>query len=161
MARSEVSIRRGAMEDAEGISRFIIALSEEFIVGEFTSHGRAHFLEDHSTPNVAQRLAGDFRFYLAEDAGGIAGVVAIRANSHLYYLFVGKPHQRAGLSRRLWLRVRDDCLALGNPGKFTVNASNYAVPAYEKLGFRRTESRREKNGVQYNPMQLVVGKEPA
>jgi GNAT superfamily N-acetyltransferase len=155
-ARSELSIRRGAIADAEGISRFIIALSREFIVWEFTPQGQAHFLDDHSTQNVAQRLAGDFRFYLAEDAGGIAGVAAIRANAHLYYLFVGKPYQRTGLSRRLWMRVLDDSLALGNPGKFTVNASNYAVPAYEKLGFRRTESSKEKNGVVFNPMQLVV-----
>jgi len=109
---------------------------------------------------VAQRVAGDFRFYVAEDAGSIAGVAAIRSNAHLYYLFVGTPYQRTGLARRLWLRVLEDSLALGNPGKFTVNASNYAVPAYEKLGFRRTESKAEKNGVLYNPMQLVVGKAP-
>lgn len=157
-APSAPSIRRGAIADAEGVSRFIIALSEEFIVGEFSAQGRAHFLGDHSTTKVAQRLAGDFRFYLASDAGSMAGVAAIRANTHLYYLFVGKEYQRTGMSRRLWSRVLDDSLALGNPGKFTVNASNYAVSAYEKLGFRRTESRREKNGVQYNPMQLLVGK---
>ena len=154
----ELSIRRGATTDAEGISRFVTALSEEFIVGEFTPQGRAHFLNDHSKANVELRLAGDFRFYVAEDAQSIAAVAAIRANAHLYYLFVGKAYQRTGLSRRLWSRVLDDSLALGNPGKFTVNASNYAVPVYEKLGFRRTESRKEKNGVQYNPMQLLVGR---
>jgi GNAT superfamily N-acetyltransferase len=157
----ELSIRRGSMADAEGISRFVIALSEEFIVGEFTAQGRAHFLNDHSTANVALRLEGDFRFYVAEDARSIAAVAAIRANAHLYYLFVGKEYQRTGLSRRLWSRVLDDSLAGGNPGKFTVNASNYAVPVYEKLGFRRTESRKEKNGVQYNPMQLLVGRPQA
>jgi GNAT superfamily N-acetyltransferase len=159
MTPSGLSIRHGTVADAEEISRFVTLLSEEFIVGEFTPQGRAHFLNDHSTAKVAERLAGDFRFYLAEDAGELAGVAAIRANVHLYYLFVGKSYQRTGLSRRLWLRVLDDSLALGNPGKFTVNASNYAIPAYEKLGFRRTESRREKNGVLYNPMQLVVDRQ--
>jgi ribosomal protein S18 acetylase RimI-like enzyme len=151
-----ISIRPGAITDADPISRFIIALSEEFIVGEFTPQGRTHFLGEHSTASIERRLAGDFRFYVAEDAGNIAGVAAIHANAHLYYLFVGKSYQRTGLSRRLWLRMLDDSLALGNPGKFTVNASNYAVAAYEKLGFRRTESRRAKNGVLYNPMQILV-----
>jgi len=160
-APSGLSIRRGAIADAQAISRFIIALAEEFIVGEFTPQGRTHFLDDHSTANVARRLAGDHRYYLAEDASSIAGVAAIRANAHLYYLFVGKSYQRTGLSRRLWLRVLEDSLTLGNPGKFTVNASNYAVPAYEKLGFRRTESRRQKNGVLYNPMQLLIAKQQA
>jgi GNAT superfamily N-acetyltransferase len=156
-----ISILPGAIADAERISRFVVALSEEFIVGEFTPRGQVHFLADHSTAKVKERLAGDFRFYLAEDAGELAAVAAIRSNAHLFYLFVAKAHQRTGLARRLWLRVLQDSLALGNPGKFTVNASNYAVDAYEKLGFRRTESTREKNGVLYNPMHLVVGRPQA
>ena len=152
-----ITIRPGTIADAAAISRFVVALSEEFIVGEFTPQGRSHFLGDHVPAKVAERLAGDFRFYLAEDGAKIAGVAAIRENSHLYYLFVGDGYQRSGLARRLWARVQEDSLALGNPGRFTVNASNYAVPAYETLGFRRTASRTEKSGVQFNPMQLVRG----
>lgn len=158
MEPKRVSIRPGTAADAAAISRFVLALSEQFIVREFTPQGRAHFLDEHSVAKLEQRLAGDFRFYLAEDAGELAGIAAIRANAHLFYLFVGEAHQRTGLARRLWLHVRDAALAAGNPGRFTVNASNYAVPAYEKLGFRRTESRTEKNGVVYNPMQLVVSR---
>jgi ribosomal protein S18 acetylase RimI-like enzyme len=143
----EMSIRRGSVEDAAAISRLVTALAEEFIVGEFTPAGRAHFLADHTAAKVAERLARDFRFYVAEDAGELAAVAAIRANAHLYYLFVAKAYQRRGIARRLWLRLRDDSLAAGNPGRFTVNASNYAVAPYEKLGFRRVEPTREMNGV--------------
>lgn len=131
-------------------------LSEEFIVGEFTAEGRAHFLGELSAEKMGQRLSGEFRFYLAEDGDSFAAVAAIRSNSHLYYLFVAKPYQGTGLTQRLWSRVKEDSLALGNPGRFTVNASNYAVGAYEKLGFRRTEPTREQNGVLYNPMEFVV-----
>lgn len=155
MTVSEISIRAGVIADADEISRFVIALSEEFIVGEFTPRGRAHFLADHSMAKVRERLGGDFRFYLAEDASKLAAVAAIRSNAHLYYLFVATAYQRTGLARQLWQRVRDDSLALGNLGRFTVNASNYAVAPYEKLGFRRTASMTEKNGVLYNPMALV------
>jgi len=150
-----VSIRRGTIQDAERISAFITALSEEYIVGEFSAEGRIHFLRDHTTSEVHQRLAGDFRFYLAECGTDLAGVAAIRSNTHLYYLFVGRPFHRIGLARRLWAYVKEESLALGNQGTFTVNASNYAVSAYERLGFRRTEPTREKNGVLYNPMQFL------
>ncbi len=149
-----LSTRRGTVQDAERISRLITALSEELIVGDFTDEGRAHFLREHSTTEVHERLTGDFRFYLAEDGDELAGVAAIRSNAHLYYLFVAKAYQGTGLAQRLWVRVKEDSLALGNPGTFTVNASNFAVRAYEKLGFRRTEPTREKNGVLYNPMQF-------
>lgn len=151
---STLSIRRGTVQDAECISVLITGLSEEFIVGEFTAEGRAHFLRDHSTHKVQQRLAGDFRFYLAENANELAGIAAIRSNAHLYYLFVAKPYLGMGLARRLWTQVKEEALALGNPGTFTINASNYAVSAYEKLGFRRAEPMREKNGVLYNPMRF-------
>ncbi len=42
----------------------------------------------------------------------------------------------------------------GNPGLFTVNASNYAVGVYEALGFARTAPIQCKNGIYFNPMQL-------
>ena len=148
-------VRRGAVEDAARISGFVTALANEYIVKEFSAEGRTHFLQDHTASRVQQRLAGDFRFYLAEKGDELAGVAAIRSNRHLYYLFVGKPFQRMGLARRLWMQVNEESLALGNPGDFTVNASNYAVAAYERLGFRRTEPTKEKNGVLYNPMRFV------
>ena len=151
----DISIRRGTLQDAERVSSLVTALSEEFIVGEFTPEGRAHFLREHSPTEVHQRLAGDFRFYLAEDGDNLAAVAAIRDNTHLYYLFVSKPYQRTGLARRLWARVKEDSMTQGNAGVFTVNASNYAVPAYEGLGFRRSEPTQEKNGVLYNPMRFV------
>jgi ribosomal protein S18 acetylase RimI-like enzyme len=151
----DIAIRRGTVQDAERVSSLVTALSEEFIVGEFTPEGHAHFLREHSPSEVQQRLAADFRFYLAEDGNDLAAVAAIRGNTHLYYLFVSSPYQRTGLARRLWLRVKEDSMALGNAGVFTVNASNYAVAAYEGLGFRRTEPTQEKNGVLYNPMRFA------
>lgn len=144
------------MDDALRISEFVQGLAEEFIVREFTAEARATFLSDHSEAKVKERLSGDFRFYVSEHDERINGVAAIRSNAHLFYLFVGKPHQRSGLARRLWARAMADSLALGNPGRFTVNASNYALPAYQRLGFRRTGPTKETDGVLYNPMELVV-----
>jgi ribosomal protein S18 acetylase RimI-like enzyme len=157
----DISIRKGTVRDAERISRLITELAEEFIVKDITADGRLHFLGDHSPTQVEQRLAGDFRFYLAEDGHELAGVGAMRSNTHLYYLFVAKPYQGRELARRLWSQMKEESLGLGNPGKFTVNASNYAVRAYEKLGFHRTEPVKERNGVLYNPMEFMVDASPA
>jgi ribosomal protein S18 acetylase RimI-like enzyme len=134
----------------------VCALSEEFIVGEFSAEARKRFLEDHSEAKVRERLMSDFRFYVVEEGERIAAVAAIRSNSHLFYLFVETTYQRMGLARRLLAHLARDSLRLGNPGTLSVNASNHAVPAYEKLGFRRTEPTKNSDGVLYNPMELVL-----
>jgi ribosomal protein S18 acetylase RimI-like enzyme len=152
---ADIAIRRGTVQDAERVSSLVTALAVEFIVDEFTPEGRAYFLREHSPAAVRERIAGDFRFYLAEDGNDLVAVAAIRGNTHLYYLFVSTPYQGSGLARRLWSQVQADAISLGNPGSFTVNASNFAVAVYEKLGFRRVEPTQERNGVLYNPMHLV------
>jgi GNAT superfamily N-acetyltransferase len=104
---------------------------------------------------MGERLkAAEYRFRVAEDGAVLAGVVAVRAATHLQYLFVARSHQRTGLARRLWERARLDAIGGGNAaGRFTVNASSYAVPAYERLGFRRVGTPQEANGVRFQPME--------
>ena len=121
----DIAIRRGTIEDAERVSSLVTALSEEFIVGEFTPEGRSYFLHEHSPTEVHKRLAGDFRFYLAEDDTDLIAVAAIRGNAHLYYLFVSKPYQGTGLARRMWLSSFS--------GKDSVAAS--AMPRYTIVTF--------------------------
>lgn len=128
-------VRIGEVSDAERVSRLLVELSEEFILSEFSAAGRSHLLEEFAAPAMAQRIAGSFRFHLAEDVDALAGV-----------------------ARALWARIHGDFLAgPGAVSRMTVNASNFAVPAYEKLGFRRCGPQVEKMGVIVNPMEFPPG----
>ena len=139
----------------DGISVLLTALAEEFIVGEFSTEGRLHLLTHFGLAEMEERLkAAEYRFRVAEDGAMLAGVVAVRAGTHLQYLFVARSHQRCGLARRLWDLARLDAIGGGNAaGRFTVNASSYAVPAYERLGFRCVGPVRQENGVRFQPME--------
>jgi ribosomal protein S18 acetylase RimI-like enzyme len=150
-----IGIRHATVGDALRISVLLSALAEEFIVRDFTSEGRLHLLAHFGVTEMEQRLkAAEYRFKLAEAGAELVGVVGVRAATHLQYLFVAKSHQRAGLARRLWELARRDAIREGNAGgRFTVNASGYAVPAYERLGFRRVGPVQEKNGVRFQPME--------
>jgi GNAT superfamily N-acetyltransferase len=73
------------------------------------------------------------------------------------YLFVAKSHHRNGLARRLWSAARAEAIQGRNAAeRFTVNASAYAVPAYERLGFRCVGQVQEANGVRFQPMELAA-----
>lgn len=150
-----IEVRDANAADAGRISVLLTALAEEFIVGEFSTEGRLHLLTHFGLAEMEERLkAAEYRFRVAEDGAMLAGVVAVRARTHLQYLFVARSHQRCGLARRLWDLARLDAIGGGNAaGRFTVNASNYAVPAYERLGFRCVGPVRQENGVRFQPME--------
>jgi GNAT superfamily N-acetyltransferase len=152
-----IIIRRGKVEDAERICELLVAGSLEFIVGDFSDEGRRYFLGQLTPEHVTDKLAGDFRFYLAGIGGTLSGVAAIRANTHLYYLFVAKAFQRRGVARRLWEAVRTDAIRNGNSGVITVSASKFAVAIYEHLGFVQKGPEQESKGVPYIPMEHNLG----
>lgn len=149
-----VTIRRATTDDASRISALLTSLAEEFIVRDFTAEGRKRLLSLFSVAQVAARLSSaEYRFHVAEDDAALAGVVAMRGSSHLYHLFTAKPYQRTGLARRMFEIASDDARRdASTPSRITVNASSYAIGAYERLGFRCAGPMRETDGVRFQPM---------
>lgn len=131
------------------------SLALEFIVHESTPLGAATFLAENDEQGIRGYLARGHVCHVALDGDRLAGFIAIRDNSHLFHLFVGAAWQRQGLARRLWHAARAAAIARGGDGNFTVNASNYAVPAYERLGFVRMGPTQCVKGLSFNPMHLA------
>lgn len=153
-----MQIRSATEADAGRISGLIRSLSGPFMLSPDGS-GAERFLESISEQAIrGYILATNFSYLVAEFEGELAGVVALRDNSHLYHLFVAPAHQGKGLGRSLWSVVRQAALQSGNSGRFTVNSSLNAVPVYARFGFVPTGPKVETHGVAFVPMQLVAGK---
>ncbi|MFQ9593448.1 MAG: GNAT family N-acetyltransferase, partial [Anaerostipes caccae] len=58
--------------------------------------------------------------------------------------------QKQGIGRALW----NYFLAQSRTEQITVNASPYAVPVYEKLGFQAVDDEQLTDGIRYTPMTL-------
>ena len=99
-------------------------------------------------------MQAGYRYHVAEVDGQLVGVVGVRNNAHLFHLFVAELYQRQGIASNLWNVAMQACLDAGNPGKFTVNSSRYALGVYEKLGFVACSSPQEVNGIIFYPMNL-------
>ncbi|MEJ7804626.1 MAG: GNAT family N-acetyltransferase [Telluria sp.] len=130
------------------------SLSDEFIVHESSAQSAARFARENDEHGIRSFVGAGMAYYVAEKEGAILGFIAIRDNKHIFHMFVDKAHHRQGVATALWCAARAAALAAGNPGAFTVNASNYALPVYEAMGFMRTGPVQYKNGIYYNPMQL-------
>ena len=82
----------------------------------------------------------------------IIGVIATRDISHIALMFVDKRHHRKGIARQLLNTVLAEIKDNANITQMTVNSSPYAVEAYERLGFAKTDEQQEKDGIIYVPM---------
>ncbi len=149
-------IRAALPADAKDISELISGLSVKFITEKFSSAGGAHLLSTMTSQAVEGYMQSGSRYHVAEMSGSIVGVVAVKDNKHLYHLFVAEQYQRQGIAGKLWNLAMEECLDNGNLGEFTVNSSEYAQRAYERLGFVAQPGPRIKNGVVFYPMRLQV-----
>jgi GNAT superfamily N-acetyltransferase len=149
-----MKIRLATAEDATAISQLIGSLAAKYITPQFSADGARKFLTSLQPSAIQSYLESGYRYHLAEADGVLVGVVGTRDNKHVYHLFVAESHHRQGLAKVLWRRAREDCMAAGNPGEFTVNSSRFALPFYKKLGFVEISSEQNREGVVFTPMKL-------
>jgi len=139
---------------ARAISALIVPLARDEIAADFAPAARRALLASTSPGAIAAGIRRGRRYHVLSAAGGtLAGVVGTRGNSHVYHLFVADPWQRAGLGCRLWRAALRACVAAGNPGLMTVNASRNAVGFYARIGFERTGGEMDVGGVVAVPMR--------
>jgi GNAT superfamily N-acetyltransferase len=147
-----VQIRRANEDDADAISALIQSVTHYFTLSP-DGVGAEAFLESVRPRAVASHIkAANFIYFAGFVDGRLAGVVAIRDLSHLYHLFVAAEFQRRGIARTLWNHAKQAALLAGSGRIFTVNSTPYAVPVYERFGFRATGPRVEANGIAFIPM---------
>lgn len=151
-------LRAGTVADAPAVGALVMDLLP-FLTVDPQGRGAESFVANIDAAAQARYLAApSFRYRLAWRGDALAGFVAMRDNGHLFHLFVARDMHGQGLGRRLWELARDEALALGNPGVFTVNASDHALPMYARLGFVPTGPREAQYGIAWTPMRLMTGR---
>ena len=142
-------------EDIPAVACLLKVLARQFIVHESTPEGAATFLRENDEEAIRRYIAYGHVYHVALCDGDLAGFIAVRGRTHLFHMFVCVKWQRQGVGRMLWEVARAAAMADGGSGEFTVNASNFAVPVYEAMGFVRTAPMQSLKGLFFNPMQLV------
>ncbi len=153
---SKISIRDAGDADAAAISALILAVAEAQITHEFSEQGRQTMLSRLSPGDILRLMWSGYRYHVAEQAGELAGVVAMRGYSHLYHLFVSRSAQNRGIGRQLWQHAAAVSRRELSLRQFTVFSSRYAEPVYRAFGFVRTGGEKTKRGVVAIPMHLEI-----
>ena len=91
---------------------------------------------------------GNITFYTAMENNIVVGALGMRENNHIGYFYVKESHHKRGIGKMLFTKILQEY-----NGSITVNACPYGVPIYERLGFIKTDSQQNKNGIIFTPMR--------
>ncbi len=129
----------------------------EFVAPGYAQEGIQEFFKYVKPESLLTRFQANHIFLVAVVGDKIVGVIEIRDYDHVSLLFVDPQFQRRGIARELLRRSLATCHRhKPDLAEMTVNSSPYAVPIYEKLGFRQTEPEQVKNGIRFIPMVLKL-----
>jgi GNAT superfamily N-acetyltransferase len=152
----DITYRPGTAEDAGAISGLVLRLQRRFTFHEYTQAGRALMESQLERSAVANTITAGNVVFVAERNGLLIGVVSIRNNAHLSLNFVDEAHHRIGVAGSLWELGKTECIKRGNPGRFTLRSSTFAIPVYEKWGFVRNGPIDRNGGTYSHPMVLEI-----
>jgi GNAT superfamily N-acetyltransferase len=148
-AVSSILYRQPEPFETAAVSALAREVFDQFVASCYQPEGVTEFHRYSSPEALSQRHDSGHVTFVAEQSGELVGMLHLRKPSHVSMLFVQAAHQRSGVARGL-------LAAAGDTGcQFTVSSSPNAVAAYERLGFRVTDSEQCVHGIRFIPMQRL------
>ncbi|MDJ0473037.1 GNAT family N-acetyltransferase [Pantoea eucalypti] len=142
-----MEIRAAIESDATGISELIHSVSIKCNFSE--AEPCPHWFIESIKPDVLKPLivADDYLWLIAVERGEVTGVLTLFEGNLVKYFFVHPKFHRQGVARALWQQVAPMLRS-----EISVRSSLFAVPFYEKLGFKRVGEVKFFNGVSFQTM---------
>jgi GNAT superfamily N-acetyltransferase len=142
-----MEIRAAFESDAAVISELIHLVSMQCNFSE-TEPCPQWFIES-TKPDVLQPLivSDDYLWLIAVERGQVTGVLTLFEGNLVKYLFVHPKFQRKGVARALWQKAIPELRS-----EISVRSSLFAVPFYEKRGFKKVGEVKFFNDVSFQTM---------
>ncbi|MDV3352094.1 GNAT family N-acetyltransferase [Leptothoe sp. LEGE 181152] len=147
--------------DTREVSELVARGFNEFVAPECSSEGVQEFHRYIQSNAFRTRAQTNHFSLITLDQDKIVGVIEMRDHHHISLLFVTPEFQYRGIAKELLRQALQICRAnRSRLSEISVNSSSYAVPIYEKLGFRAAGERQVKNGIGFIPMVLKLKNQP-
>lgn len=146
-----ISYRPMAPGEEPQVFGLVERVFNEFVRNDFTREGVEEFF-NAADSMIFDHLAGH-SILVAVAPGKVVGMIDMKDHKHISLFFVDRAHHGKGIGRALLHHAIEHCsLHAPENDSIDVNASLYAVPIYEKLGFRQTKSEQTINGIRFVEM---------
>jgi GNAT superfamily N-acetyltransferase len=151
-----LSIRHFHPGEETQVCELVTRVFDELVAPGLVPEGVEEFLSYVQPDSLRERSQTGYMTLVAALGDEMVGVIQIKSHHHVSLYFVDQAHLGKGIGKELWWRALAICRReRPDLAEITVNSSLYAVPIYEKLGFRQTRPEQVVNGIRFVPM--VVG----
>jgi predicted GNAT family N-acyltransferase len=151
-----LSIRHFHPGEETQVCELVTRVFDELVAPGLVPEGVEEFLSYVQPDSLRERSQTGYMTLVAALGDEMVGVIQIKSHHHVSLYFVDQAHLGEGIGKELWWRALAICRReRPDLAEITVNSSLYAVPIYEKLGFRQTRPEQVVNGIRFVPM--VVG----
>lgn len=140
------------------VSNLVREVFGEFIAPGYSEEGIETFRQLSQADEIKKAVeSGRFLIICCWDSENLVGIISMRDNRHINFLFVKKQYHRRGIAKELYKRALMKCEEI-NPGisEITVNSSPYAVDIYRRLGFTAVGEQTTRDGITYTPMKMPL-----
>ncbi len=163
-------IRPYQATDAQTVGRLIADTYSEYNLSFLPLEERGPYLgpfqyagsrDQARQAEIARTLEAALILVAENENGEVVGVLRGRKD-RLQSLFVRGDHHRQGIGRKLVERFEQECIALGGEA-IRLASSLYAVPFYQRLGYKKSTSVRRGWSFQgpefkWQPMKKVLSR---
>ena len=151
LINNNFEIKKAQIEDLEEISNLAKKIYLKYNSTLDTDEGINNILTFMSKENMRLRfyIEGALILVARDKNNKIVGAIELKNFEHISLFFVDDKYFKFGIGKKLFEEVKN-ILELE---KYSVNASDYALEFYKKLGFIQiTDSIKIENGVHFYPM---------
>lgn len=148
---TDVTCRMIRQGEEQQVFALIERVFDEFVRRDFTVEGVAEFFRA-ARVMLFERPPDHFAMVATSD-DRIVGIIDMKGRSHVCLFFVDARCHGRGIGRRLFENALAVCRS-AKPGleEVDVNSSVWAVPVYERLGFKQTKPEQTINGIRFVAM---------
>lgn len=152
-----VRIRKLQKRDTEAVARLVFDTFRKFNSGDhFDKRGVQKYLDMYDikkreVEDIYRSFKKSSIFYVAVEGDRIVGMIRGRPDQ-LINLYVQEEFHGRGIARKLVERFETEAKR-GEVEEIKIRSSVYAMPFYEKMGYKKTTGMRNLRGIKIYPMK--------
>ena len=151
------TIRTPRRNEAPEIVELVRRSFDEFIAPGYDEDGISHFYEHITIEDLNAAIHDDRIVFAAILDEQPVGVINVRDDTHIMWLYVEGRFHRRGIARQLVARVAREISVRTPAAEYvTLNSSPFAVPIYTRMGFSATGPETTENGMRFTPMRATI-----